>query len=405
MKIGHISDLHLGIDNYGKLNSETGINKRFIDFFNTFEFSLQTCVEKSVDIILLGGDIFKNSFPSPTTQKMFAEKISVLLKNKIPLVILTGNHDAPMSFGKSSPIELYSSLGLESITVVSKPSSFTVKTKSGVLQLVCLPWPTTANFRTKEEAKTFSREEISQEVVKRCNFWLVQETKKLDKTLPSVILAHVNIRNAQFSGTERKALITPDPTFEVSDFKLEGIDYVALGHVHKFQNLNEKYFPPVVYPGSIERIDFGEEKNEKGFVIAEILEETKFEFIKTNPREFLTIEIDTKNSEDPMKLVIKKIKSENVKNKIIRLRILLKDFEKNQIDRQKIEELLKECFYLAKVEFLIEKEEIRRRSFITRDFSLEDSIKTYIKKKENLFPYKEKILKKVETLKSKILEE
>ncbi len=49
-----------------------------------------------------------------------------------------------------------------------------------------------------------------------------------------------------------------------------GIDYCALGHVHRFQDLNPDGSPPIVYPGTIERIDFGEEKDTKGFVIAEV---------------------------------------------------------------------------------------------------------------------------------------
>jgi exonuclease SbcD len=47
-------------------------------------------------------------------------------------------------------------------------------------------------------------------------------------------------------------------------------DYVALGHIHKAQNLNDRSHPPVIYPGSIERVDFGEAGDRKCFVIAEI---------------------------------------------------------------------------------------------------------------------------------------
>ncbi len=48
------------------------------------------------------------------------------------------------------------------------------------------------------------------------------------------------------------------------------LDYVALGHIHKPQNLNENAHPPVIYPGSIERVDFGEVKDDKFFVIAHV---------------------------------------------------------------------------------------------------------------------------------------
>jgi len=48
------------------------------------------------------------------------------------------------------------------------------------------------------------------------------------------------------------------------------LDYVALGHIHKPQNLNEGAHPPVIYPGSIERVDFGEVEDDKYFIIARV---------------------------------------------------------------------------------------------------------------------------------------
>jgi exonuclease SbcD len=48
------------------------------------------------------------------------------------------------------------------------------------------------------------------------------------------------------------------------------LDYVALGHIHKPQDLNENTHPPVIYPGSIERVDFGEASDDKFFILAEV---------------------------------------------------------------------------------------------------------------------------------------
>ena len=56
------------------------------------------------------------------------------------------------------------------------------------------------------------------------------------------------------------------PFFFRHNCAIPPFDYVALGHLHRFQNVNGSHFPPVVYSGSIERVDFGERKEEKGFV-------------------------------------------------------------------------------------------------------------------------------------------
>jgi exonuclease SbcD len=74
------------------------------------------------------------------------------------------------------------------------------------------------------------------------------------------------------------------------------IDYVALGHIHRSQDLNEGSHPPVVYPGSIERVDFGEVEDEKFFVVATVekgkasVDWRKLEGIRPFLDRFLSIE-------------------------------------------------------------------------------------------------------------------
>ena len=57
------------------------------------------------------------------------------------------------------------------------------------------------------------------------------------------------------------------PTSLVKDQRL---DYVAMGHIHKPQDVNHGNQPPVIYPGSIERIDFGEALDDRFFVMVEV---------------------------------------------------------------------------------------------------------------------------------------
>ena len=79
--------------------------------------------------------------------------------------------------------------------------------------------------------------------------------------------------------------------------------YVALGHIHKHQSLNRDEQPPIIYSGSPERIDFGEEREAKGWVVATIGEgQTIWRFqeqYRRPARPFRTIEVDVRDAEDP----------------------------------------------------------------------------------------------------------
>jgi exonuclease SbcD len=87
------------------------------------------------------------------------------------------------------------------------------------------------------------------------------------------------------------------PTALVKDKRL---DYVAMGHIHKPQDVNDGAHPPVIYPGSIERVDFGEAQDDKFFIIAEVTcGATKVEWMKlTGARPFIDRRVVLKTGEN-----------------------------------------------------------------------------------------------------------
>jgi exonuclease SbcD len=102
--------------------------------------------------------------------------------------------------------------------------------------------------------------------------------------------------------------LTSDPVVPVTVLADPAFQYVALGHIHRFQDLNEGDAPPVVYSGSIERVDFTEEKEKKGFVLGEISESETgwkciYQFRETPARRFITIDLG-EIDEDRRKLPI-----------------------------------------------------------------------------------------------------
>jgi exonuclease SbcD len=108
-------------------------------------------------------------------------------------------------------------------------------------------------------------EELETRLTDLVNEWLGEA----NPTLPTVLTAHASVQGAVYGG-ERTVMLGGDLVLSGSLVKDPRLDYVALGHIHKPQNLNEGAHPPVIYPGSIERVDFGEAGDDKFFVIAHV---------------------------------------------------------------------------------------------------------------------------------------
>ncbi len=152
MKIIHFADVHLGMENYGKFDPETGLNSRLGDFLNSFEFLVNYAKNNKIDLVLFAGDAFKTREPSPTYQKAFASKIYELACANIPVILLVGNHDFPGALGKAHTLEIYPTLNIKNVFMVSDEIKI-IETKSGPIQIAGLPWFTKQQLLSKDELK------------------------------------------------------------------------------------------------------------------------------------------------------------------------------------------------------------------------------------------------------------
>ena len=123
-------------------------------------------------------------------------------------------------------------------------------------------------------------------------------------------------------------------------------DYVALGHIHRHQDLNLGSHPPVVYPGSIERVDFGEVNEEKGFVIAQIEKgHTTYQWRKLPIRKFIDRSVtlvDELNVND--KIIAAMPSQEELKGAIVRLKITYPQGFEVLIDETRLHTYAKDAF-------------------------------------------------------------
>jgi exonuclease SbcD len=157
------------------------------------------------------------------------------------------------------------------------------------IQIIAMPWISRSGLMASVDTSGESGEEVISNIESRIsdliNLWL----DEADPNLPTILTAHASVQGAKF-GSERMVMLGADLVLPGSLVKDERLDYVALGHIHKPQDLNEKGHHPVIYPGSIERVDFGEAEDDRYFVIASIEKggHTKVEWRKlTEARPFI----------------------------------------------------------------------------------------------------------------------
>ncbi|RMF60362.1 MAG: DNA repair exonuclease, partial [Bacteroidetes bacterium] len=107
MKILHTADIHLGSNTYGRIDPETGLNTRLLDFKRSFDFMVERALEEDIDLFLFCGDAYRTADPTPTQQRTFAECLRPVAERGIPIVMIVGNHDHPVSFGKASALDIF----------------------------------------------------------------------------------------------------------------------------------------------------------------------------------------------------------------------------------------------------------------------------------------------------------
>ncbi|HWP35578.1 MAG TPA: exonuclease SbcCD subunit D [Thermodesulfobacteriota bacterium] len=294
----HTADLHFGMENYGRVDPATGMNRRLVDFREAFSRALDYALERDVDLVLIVGDCFKSRDPSATHQREFAACLRKVLERRIPVVVVLGNHDTPNAFGRAHALAVYGSLGVPRLVLFERPDVKVVETFHGPLQIAALPYASRAFLLEKEAYKGRSLEEVNRLVAEKCASIIEGLAERADPSLPTVFAYHGSVGGAIF-GSERSVMLGHDLVLPYSAVELRRPDgqpvwdYVALGHLHRHQDLNPGRHPPVVYPGSIERIDFGEEREEKGVCWVEVERgRARYEFLPLPARPFVTLRLD-----------------------------------------------------------------------------------------------------------------
>lgn len=283
MRFLHTGDLHLGFETYREEN---------YDFFRPIKYSVDYAIKKGIDFFIISGDLFDKRDPSAFIQMGFAKEVKRLIDRGIEVLVITGNHDGSPNPERSIHLDIYRELELSGVRVSKRMEILNIKG----LNIITVPYPFKRNLLGREEYKEKTEGEIgvilNDKIIQGIDYLL----GGANKNVPCILVAHLPLLEGQV-GEEVYSSFTVDTPISVEALDRSEFSYVALGHFHKRQVLTSKRFGhPFVYPGSIDRINFGEEIEEKGFFDVEINKDSgvsSFSFIK-NPetRHFYSIQLN-----------------------------------------------------------------------------------------------------------------
>lgn len=389
MKILHIADIHLGTELYGHYDPRTGVSSRLKDFTDALDRAIDYAIDERIDLFLFAGDAYKTRDPNPTQQREFALRLRRLLDAAIPVFLLTGNHDMPNALGRATSLDIFGTLQLPRLYVAARPGIHLVETVAGLLQVVAVPWISRSTLMTRDELKNKPVGEVNRELLERLAEFLQGAAASLDPSIPALLTLHGSIAGASFGG-ERTTMLGHDLLIPRNLVANPAFAYVALGHIHKHQVLSAD--PPIVYAGSPERIDFGEERDLKGFVVVDIdgANKAHWRFIDSSARPFKTIRVDAFD-DDPTAQVVKAVESVDVAGAIVRLVVHLRDANQSSYNESRVRAALRAAYHVSSMREIERAERQRGSGFSTASTPLEN-LEAYLQKQETNTPARTAVL-------------
>ncbi|MBU7015498.1 MAG: exonuclease SbcCD subunit D [Theionarchaea archaeon] len=241
--IVHAADAHLGVTRYQRIDTETGLNVRMMDFCSAFEQVVTHVLEIRPDAFVFSGDLFDRVNPTNFIRKFAQDQLKRLSAHTITTFLIPGNHETPRSKGVRNPLSLY--LDIPFIHIRLEPFQKDV----GPYTIAGVP---------------FTRDPV-------------QYIPPPREGRINVLMLHAVVEGAVW-GSERFMEYVDDT---VKAGLVPPYAYCALGHVHRHQALSN-----MVYSGSLERYDFNEKDEKKGFVVYD----DDYDFVAIPSRDMIDFE-------------------------------------------------------------------------------------------------------------------
>ena len=404
MFIVHTADVHIGVENYGFPDPETKTSTRLIDFLNRLDEVVNYSITNNADLVLFCGDAYKSRNPTQTHQREFAKRIAKITKHNIPVFLLAGNHDSPNISAQATALDIFDTFDAPYVNIGDKLKTHHIETKSGPIQIISLPWIRKGDFITSQNTKGLSNTEINRLIEKTITELIKVEIENLNPEIPAILAGHVSIDSAKTS-SETSMMLGKDYILLKSSITSTKLDYIALGHIHKHQILNDN--PKIVYPGSLERVDFGEEKDQKGFCTITLdadkepgKRETDFNFIPVNARNFITVRIEIKDTDtSPTDTVTNEIKTHDISDAIVQIIIKIPASKVSELNENAIRKELSTAHFIAAIKKnILEETRIRLTKPLSESITPKEALEAYLEERDIDENLKKEVIERAENI-------
>ena len=238
MRILHTSDWHIGHRLYERRRIEE--HRQFLDWL------LTTLQENAVDVLLVAGDIFDTALPSSEATDLYYQFLFRLYnETHAHAVITAGNHDSPTRL--AAPREFLRMGRIHVIGLASEPAEcvLTLPSENPSVAIAAVPYLSEnelshISFETEPERAERYRE--------RLKVFYRQCVERMPPGVPKILMGHLFVHGGEESGSERTIQIGGATAVRIGDLP-DGIDYMALGHLHRPQSIRGASYP-IQYAGS-----------------------------------------------------------------------------------------------------------------------------------------------------------
>lgn len=349
MRFIHISDSHLGASGFSRRLSPSGYNQREEDVCNSFQAAVDQIIQLKPDFVLHSGDLFHTVRPTNRIINFAIRQILRVVSLRIPMVIISGNHDTPKQRTVGSVFSFFE--------VLSPLLHLVYRNQYELIQI--------GEVAVHAIPHCLNQEDFSQELSK-------VKIGAGENSRFNVLMLHGVVAGIkEFSMGELAEQEIPTSSLE------RGFDYLALGHYHRFCQVESGGY----YAGSTERLSMSELGQEKGFVEVDLqTKEVAFHAVPTREMiEFPSLNARELDQEQTLLEIEKRVQAENIEEKIVRLKVTdIPEHVYNSLDFRRIAELKSRAFHFG-LKFERKEEEARDQSTKTSIGKLNMEFQQFLK--------------------------